>query len=283
MPQEKVPELSSEMFKVMRDLICEISGISYPDNKKYLLENRIAERLKACNLKSYDEYYYLLKHDPSNLTELSAFFDAITTNETSFFRNPLQIVGFEKIVLPEILAEKNKKGSRNIKIWSAGCSTGEEPYTLAMIVAEILKGIAESWDVNVLATDISKSVLKFADKAVYNSHAFRNTPDKYKTKYFSNNGICYTVKDEIKKIVTKKYLNLADQVSMKMIKGMDTIFCRNVLIYFDDDFKKRVLSHFYESLRPGGYLFVGHSESLHRITKAFKVIHFKGALAYKKE
>lgn len=279
----KAPELTLEKFQKIRDLIYEVSAIYFPDNKKYLLENRLFNRLKSHKLKSYDEYYYFLKYDPLRSKELKALFDAVTTNETSFFRYPIQIEAFKNTVFPEILAYHKKNNQKRLRLWSAGCATGEEPYTLSMIIMEALKEQTKGWDIDVLASDISQTALISAGKGLYNEYSMRNTSQLYKDKYFTKNGSNFRLNEQVKKLVTLKYLNLADDKNMKTIREQDIIFCRNVIIYFEDDSKKKVISHFYDSLRPGGYLFIGHSESLHNITRAFKLIHFKGALAYKKE
>lgn len=278
------PRLSDEQFQKLRDLIYDVSGISYSDNKKYLLESRIGKRLQARNLRTFDEYHYFLRFDPRKQEEFTFLFNEITTNETSFFRNMPQVRAFEKQLLPDVIAEKLNRGLRSLKIWSAGCSSGEEPYTLAICVREALGAEADRWHLEIFASDISTEVLKKGEAGVYQEYTMRATPLALRNKYFTHlpSGE-FAVKPELKRMVHFRFLNFSESLKMRAQRGYDVIFCRNVLIYFDLDAKKRFVEHFYDALNPGGYLFVGHSESLHNITRAFKMIHFPQALAYRKE
>jgi chemotaxis protein methyltransferase CheR len=275
--------MTEEHFRQLRDFIYEKSGIYFADNKKSLLENRLTFRLKAHNLSDYDKYYYMLKYDPQATKELSALYDSITTNETSFFRSPPQIQAFQEKALPDIMAHRQKTGEQLLRLWSAGCSTGEEPYTLGIIAKEVLKDKLTEWDVKISASDISEKALKSAKQATYNEYALRSVPPEIRQKYFMTNGGHYTIIDEIRKLVELQYLNFMDSQRVQLMKGFDIIFCRNVLIYFDDAARKQFVAQLYDNLNPGGYLFIGHSESLHKITRAFKLVHFPGALGYKKE
>lgn len=275
--------LTDEEFKAIRDLIYQKSGLFFAHKKKYFLESRLSERLKVLNLKTYDEYYCFLKYDPQRFEELSTLFDLITISETSFFRDPAQLRAFETKVLPEIMAKK--EGSfRKIKIWSAGCSTGEEPYTLAIIVLETLKGAVSQWGIEILASDISEASLQVARKGAYNEHALRNVLPEVRLKYFSaNKDGSYSVKETVKKLVRFSNINLFDQPRLRIVQGQDVIFCRNVLIYFGQEAKRQVVASLYDALNPGGYLFIGYSESLHGISEAFKPVHFTQVIGYKKE
>ncbi len=275
-------QLSDEKFKQIRYLIYEESGMYFTDNKKYLLENRLSKRMEEVKLTSFDEYYYLLKYSPKKREELSKLFDQVTINETSFFRNMPQLQAFEKEIVPEIL-KNNNPGSQKLRIWSAGCSNGQEPYTLAMILANISATKAFKFVPEIIANDISGAMILEAQKGRYKGYYLRNTPDPYKSKYFTKNGDDYTIGDSIKVMVKFSIMNLLDEAKTKMVRNMDVIFCRNVLIYFDDEVKKKVIEMFYESLNPGGYLFIGHLESLHNISRAFKLMLFPNAIVYKKE
>jgi len=277
------PGMSDETFRLLRDFIYEHSGIFFSDNKKSQLENRLSLRLKANNLPDFDKYYYLLKYDPQASRELRALFDSVTTNETSFFRSPPQIQAFQEKALPEILGKRAAQGEKVLRIWSAGCSTGDEPYTLGMVVWEVLGEKMPEWDVKIFASDISEKALKSARAAVYNDYTLRSVPPDIKKKYFIQEGPQFRVCDDIRMLVELQYLNFNDEKRVKLMRGFDIIFCRNVLIYFDDAAKKRFVSQLYDNLNPGGYLFIGHSESLHNISRAFKLVHFPGALGYKKE
>jgi chemotaxis protein methyltransferase CheR len=207
----------------------------------------------------------------------------VTTNETSFFRSPPQIQAFQEKVLPEIMQRHQEKAELCLRLWSAGCSTGDEPYTMGIVIKEVLGERLKDWDIKIFASDISEKALKSARTAMYNEYTLRSVPPEIKRKYFTQNGTQYTVNEEIRMLVDLQYLNFNDAKRVKLMKGFDVIFCRNVLIYFDDEAKKRFVAQLYDNLNPGGYLFIGHSESLHNISRAFKLVHFPGALGYKKE
>ncbi len=276
-------QMSDETFCLLRDFIYARSGIYFADTKKYQLEGRLTQRLKAHNLVDFDKYYYLLKYDPQAEKELAALFDAVTTNETSFFRSPPQIQALKEKALPEVMELRRRQGHKRLRLWSAGCSTGEEPYTLAIIMKELLGAELAEWDIRILASDISKTALRSAQGAVYNEYTLRSVPPEIKTRYFSQNNGAYHVNDDIRGMVELQYLNFTDKSRVRLMREFDIVFCRNVLIYFDDAAKRTFVSHLYESLNHGGYLFIGHSESLHNISRSFKLVHFPGALGYKKE
>lgn len=275
----KISELE---FTQLRDFIYEQAGIYIAENRKYLLENRLANRLKELNLKDFGEYYYYLQYDSGKKAELNKLFEVITTNETSFFRNPPQLKVFETKVLPQVLDELRKKRSKRLRIWSAGCSTGEEPYTLAMIISEVLGSELSSWNIKITANDLSERVLRSARKGEYSEYALRTTPKEIISKYFDNDGKIFKVKPELKKMIAFGQINLSDRVQVKRVERSEIVFCRNVIIYFDDAMKKKVINAFYDNLVPGGNLIIGHSESLHNITRAFKPVHHPGAIIYQK-
>jgi len=274
--------ITDQEFVNLRDFIYQECGIWIADNRKYLLENRLGNRLKKLNLKNFDEYYNLLRYDSSRSVEFRKLFEVITTNETSFYRNPPQLEVFQKEVLPDVLAKCRKSGKR-LRIWSAGCSTGEEPYTISMIINEVLKDEMESWDIRIAANDLSERVLESARRAVYNDYTLRTTPKEIVDQYFDAGGGQNKLKQEIKKLVSFGQINLKDRNQIKRIERSQIVFCRNVIIYFDDAMKKQVINDFYDNLLPGGYLIIGHSESLHHITRAFKPIRYPGSIIYKKE
>jgi chemotaxis protein methyltransferase CheR len=276
-------KMSDETFILLRDFIYEHSGIYFADTKKEQLEARLVMRLKANNLPEFNKYYYMLQYDPKAGNELKALFDSVTTNETSFYRSPPQIQAFQEKVLPEIITRREKRGEHVLRLWSAGCSTGEEPYTMGIVIKEVLSNKLPDWDIKILASDISEKALKSAKAAAYGEYSLRAVPPEIKRKYFNANGGLYKINDDISSLVELQYLNLNDMKRVQLMKGFDIIFCRNVLIYFDDEARKRFVSQLYDNLNHGGYLFIGHSESLHNISRAFKLVHFPGALGYKKE
>lgn len=275
-------KVSDQEFQSLRDYIYEQCGIYIADNRKYLLENRLGNRLKKLNLKSFDEYYNYLKFDAGKERERKKLFEVITTNETSFYRNPPQLEVFQHHVLKDVLAECRKKGKK-LRIWSAGCSTGEEPYTIAIILHEILKSEIGQWDIKITANDLSERVLDSARRGLYNDYTLRTTPPEVAQRYFEMDNGSNALKPEVKRLVQFSQINLKDRAQIRRIERSDIVFCRNVIIYFDDDMKKQVINSFYDNLLPGGFLIIGHSESLHNISRAFKPVHHPGAIIYKKE
>ena len=281
--ERKEIKIGDSEFTQLRDYIYELSGIYIADNRKYLLENRLSGRLKTLNLKDFGEYFYYLRFDPNKRTELTKLYEVITTNETSFYRNPPQLKVFQDKVLAEVLDVQRKNKSKRLHIWSAGCSTGEEPYTLAMIIHEVLGSELPTWSIKITANDLSEAVLRSAREGVYTDYALRTTPKEIITKYFTQEGQKFRVKPEVKRLVSFGHINLNDRMAVKRVERSQIVFCRNVIIYFDDAMKKRVISSFYDNLLPGGFLLIGHSESLHNITRAFKPVHHPGAIIYMKE
>jgi len=276
-------KISDTEFKQLREYIYAQSGIYIADNRKYLLENRLSNRLKELNLKNFGEYYYFLQYDSSRKLELNRLFEVITTNETSFHRNPPQLKVFQDVVLRDVIEKQRKLGQKKLRIWSAGCSTGEEPYTLAIILLETLKAEIAAWDIRITANDLSEAVLANARRGVYNEYTLRTAPKELVSKYFIQDDTRFTIKPEVKRLVSFGQINLSDRLMLKRVERSHIVFCRNVIIYFDDEMKKNVIGSFYDNLLPGGYLLIGHSESLHNISRAFKPKHNPGAIVYCKE
>ncbi|CAK7057887.1 MAG: hypothetical protein DESF_02470 [Desulfovibrio sp.] len=281
-PFRKDLQITDEEFLQLRDFIYQQCGIFIAENRKYLVENRLSNRIKDLNLKSYSEYYNYLRFDVSRRTELNKLFEVVTTNETSFFRNPPQLEVFQKHVLPGILDQCRRNGSKKLRIWSAGCSTGEEPYTLAIILHEVLKSEIHSWDIKITANDLSEAVLAAARQGIYSEYALRTTPKEIVDAYFIKDGSLYRIKPEIKNIVSFGQINLSDREQLKRVEKSQIVFCRNVIIYFDDEMKRKVINAFYDNLEINGALLIGHSESLHNISRAFQLEHFKGTIVYRK-
>jgi chemotaxis protein methyltransferase CheR len=276
-------KISGEEFTQLRDFIYEQSGIYIAETRKYLVENRLSNRLKELNLKNFGEYYYYLRFDPGRRAELTKLFEVITTNETSFFRNPPQLQVFQEKVLKAELEKLRLARTRRLRIWSAGCSTGEEPYTLAIILHEVLRTEVPMWDINITANDLSESVLATARKGVYSDYALRTTPPEIVNRYFKKNGTEYIVEPKLRNLISFGPVNLSDKAMLRRVERSHIIFCRNVIIYFDDEMKRRVIEAFYDNLLPGGCLLIGHSESLHNISRAFKPEHHTGTIVYRKE
>ena len=268
--------LGEATFKDIRDYIYVNSGIYIADSKKYLIESRLSRILQEKKLQSFEEYLRMIKFS-SNGDEHVRLFDAVTTNETYFFREPQQLTVFAEEILSTVLEQK--KGVKKLRIWSAACSSGEEPYTLSMILLEkrVLPAKFE-----IYASDLSEGVLTSAKRAVYNSYSVRNIPEPYMKKYFTNSSQSFALHDSVKNSVNFMKVNLIDNKNMTSLRNMDVIFCRNVLIYFDTKAKQKVISNLYDSLNPGGYLFIGQSESLHNVTRALRPNVINKVIMYQK-
>jgi len=276
------PEMSYEEFVLIRDYLHEKSGIYFAESKKYLVRNRLVKRMAELGLRTYRDYFYHVKYDTS-LREFNQLMNVITTNETCFFRNEPQLMSFSDEVLPMLVDDK-KRGSapRSLRIWSAGCSTGEEPYTLAILILEKLASPAGR-PVEIVANDISESVIQKARRGEYRGITLRNVPSRLLDRYFTKSNDVYRVNADVKSLVKFSHLNLSDSRKLSINSDFDVIFCRNVMIYFSDEVKRRLVRAFYNALRPGGYFYIGHSETLHGISKAFKLAYFKNALVYWKD
>ena len=273
--------ISDKDFEQLRDFIYNICGMYFHTTKKYFLESRLTRRMEATGTKSYQDYYLLLR-SPRGSEELKFLMDEITTNETYFFRNVPQLVALENMLLPELVEVKNKMGFRKLRIWSAASSSGEEAYTMAMILLEKRSTLLKDWIIEIVGTDINETVIAQAKEGVYNAYSVRNIPDVYKRKYIREDNGKFILSPEVKKFVTFNKLNLYEDSKMIFMKSFDFIFCANVLIYFDIASKSKVVQHFYNNLQPYGYFFVGQSESLHGVNDKFKTVHFPGGFGYKK-
>lgn len=272
--------MSEEEFRLLRDLIYKHCGLNFAEETKYLLEKRLNKRLQQHALKSFKDYYYLLRYSPQKDQELTEAVDLLTTNETYFFREDFQLRTFINEILPEIRARKERANDRRLRIWSAGCSSGEEPYTLAMLLHD-QPGFSD-WQIEIIGTDISQKVLQMARKGIYGSSSFRSTEPTYKRRFFSEIDEKFKIDDRIKRMVTVSHLNLLDNSRVAMLGMMDVVFCRNVIIYFDQLAKKRVVDSFYQRLRPEGFLLLGHSESLMNLSNSFMLRHFTDDMVYQR-
>lgn len=279
-----LPTLDVDQFHELRDIIYEKSGIFYAENKVYLLENRLGRRIKELGMVSFKEYISHIRSQDGRSEEFHQIYNAVTINETFFFRYQAQLDAFKTKLLVPLIKERQASGKKRLNIWSAASSSGEELYTIAIMVHEVLGAQIRGWDLRLLGTDISHRALKLAKEAVYSKNSFRGSMSDYqKRQYFEENGGMFKLKAEIKDLVQFRYLNLNDSAELRKLQGLDFVFCRNVLIYFDDEMKKRVLRSMYGVLNHGGYFFLGEAESLHGISSSFAVEHFSGAFAYKKE
>ncbi len=274
------PELSGPLFEQYRDIIYEKTGIYFQDNKKYLLESRIRRRLKSSGHPDYQSYLQHLQNEGMR-SELPELLNAITINETSFFRIIPQVDVLQKHILPNIIAEREKT-TRQVRIWSAGCSTGNEPYTIALIVKDHLIPCYPHIQFEIIGTDLNTEMLEIARAGVYSPHAVRNVPPAVLERYFIKRRDRFELKPEVRQMVRFFRQNLSDRVSMANMHHFDLVLCANVLIYFDTRSKQQVVMALYDSMNPGGYLLVGFSETLYGVTQAFTPVRFDKTIAYRK-
>jgi chemotaxis protein methyltransferase CheR len=273
----KGPRLELEEFRTIAELIRRVSGIKLTDELRATIERRLTDRLSALAITSFADYQRLLRDDGRGEGELERAIELITTNETYFFRDLPQLRSFEREVVPEL--HKLSDTRRTLSIWSAGCSTGEEAYTIAILLAR--SQLFSGWNVRVFGNDISRRVVQTARKGIYRGASFRALPPEFEP-YFTKTVEGAVVDPAIRALCHFARFNLLDSGSAAMFGRVDAIFCRNVLIYFDDEARRKVIDTFYERLNPGGYLMLGHSDSLLQVTTAFELAHLSGDLAYRK-
>lgn len=279
MPPSRL-EMNQSQFNALSKIIYDRSGIHFPDAKKYILESRLSHRLGELELDNFDQYIALLSMGPYQQDEFQEMFNRITINETSFFRNDAQLDVFEKRVLPELLEARAR--SKRLRIWSAACSTGDEPFTLAILIHRTLGVRLSDWKVEILGTDISERALNVAAEGKYTSYSIRTTPKLVLDRYFTSDGRNYQLKPEIRQMVSFEKHNLKDRLAAKRHGTWDVIFCRNVLIYFDDAMKKQVVQMFSEQLADDGTLFIGHSERIKDISDRFEQVPIPQGFCYTK-
>jgi chemotaxis protein methyltransferase CheR len=277
-----MPDLSVEQFHTLSQQIYQKLGLHFDEKKIYFLKTRVAKRMTALGLDDPREYMFKLSYADPHGEEMQALANLVTTNETYMFREYDQLQAFANHCLPEVLSAKQARGERSLRIWSAGCSSGEEPYTLAMIVQDVFPQ-AQSWDCEIVATDIDENMLRRVASARYGARSVADVPDEYRAKYLIEDGDEWIVRRRTTALVKARHLNLSDRMAMRAMRGFDFIFCRNVLIYFDDLSRKAVVDHFYNALNPASYVFLGHSESVGRVNTAFKLKRFESHLVYVKE
>jgi chemotaxis protein methyltransferase CheR len=274
--------ISAEHLEKLGQQIYRKLGLHFDDKKDYFLKTRVAKRMAALGIDDPDDYVFMVSYADTNGLEMQELANLVTTNETYMFREYDQLQGFANYCLPEVLSAKQDRGDKTLRIWCAGCSSGEEAYTLAMILQEVFPQ-SQSWDCKIVATDIDENMLRKVVAARYGQRSVNDVPQEYKDKYLIAEGEEYVVRRRTAALVEARHLNLNDRMALRAMRGFDFIFCRNVLIYFDDLSRKSVVDHFYNALNPGGYIFLGHSESIGRVTTAFTLRRFENHLVYVKE
>ena len=260
-------------FEQYRALIYKESGITFTATNRSILESRLKERLREKTIDSVKTYFAEIS---KNKEELKGFLDSITTNLTRFFRNQAHFDALEKFVIPELINKIKKGAGSTLKIWSAGCSTGEEPYTIAMLLEEILP---PSWKYEIVASDISLKCLMTAKEGFYAENRIVGIPDKYLAKYFDKVGDGYKVHSNLQSKIRFDYHNLKNDSGQR---GLDIVFCRNVIIYFDEAAQTAVINRFWDAMAAKSFLFIGHSESLFGMDTKFEFLKTEWATLYRK-
>jgi chemotaxis protein methyltransferase CheR len=279
--KHEAEDLRDPAYLKIRDMIYRISGIYQPDEKLYLLASRCARRMSELKVNTPTEYIEHLTIRGNREAEFRLLLNEITIGETYMFRSPAQLDALRNVVLSQIVEAKGAMGFKRLRFWSAGCSTGEESYTLAMLLLEQSPKMLAGWSFEILSTDLNDNSLATAKAGIYGEYALRNTTELLRNKYFKPyDEKRFAVTDQLKSQIRFDRVNLNDDSKMTFLKGMDVIFCCNVLIYFDLASKRKVVQHFYSNLLPGGYLFLGHAESLYQVDDRFHLVHFPGAIGY---
>jgi chemotaxis protein methyltransferase CheR len=271
-----------EEFRLLRDLVCDYSGIYLDESQLTRVQRRLRPRLAVLELKDFSDYYRHLKFHHQAGDELERIVEILANNETYFFREEYQLKAFAEEILPEI--HRHQAHRRHLHIWSAGCSSGEEAYTLAILVLE--SGLFAGWDVRIFGCDISRKVINKARRGVFGSSSFRFTDAAFGARiqetYFQKAEHGLQVIPALRKMVNFSRTNLMDRDGLAFVSNVDVIVCRNVLIYFPQDVRLDVVDMFYGKIRPGGYLLLGHSENLLNISTSFEYIRLSTDLVYRR-
>jgi chemotaxis protein methyltransferase CheR len=267
--------LTDHELSEIRMLIEERTGIHFDESRERFLSTRVREHMHE---RGYTRVSELLRAVRKTNVEYDSLLERMLTQETSFFRYPAVYEAFEKRVLPEIHVSKFWKNPRTLRVWSAGCSTGEEPYSIAITIADSLS-FADAWNVEILATDVGKLALKNAEKGIYSGRSLAGVNEKQLATHFTKVENKFHVKPRLKKMISFAPMNLASPV---YVGRMDLIFCMNVLIYFTEERRRTLVQRFYEALEPGGYLFLGHSESISKMPVKFQAIVLGDCILYRK-
>jgi len=273
------PRCDISLTKI-RDLIYKVAGIYLPEEKSSFVQEKALKRMGVRDLASLADYLDLLTIKPDRDAELRELLNEITDGDTCLFRSMAQADALRNSVLEELTQVKSHMMQRKLRVWCAGCSTGEEAYTLAMVLMDEMSAKYAGWRFDLMATDMNERALAVAQEGTYGEESLRKTPAYFRERYFQDAGVRMAVKPEVKACVSFSRLNLADESKMLFMKGMNIISCCNVLILFDAESKRRALQHFYSNLLPGGYLFLGESESLYGIANQFRLVHFPQITAY---
>jgi chemotaxis protein methyltransferase CheR len=275
-------ELADPALAEIRDLLYRASGTYQSENRFDFLAKRCRRRMKCLDSTSFADYLERLASPAGPDDEIRLLLNELLIGETSFFRNPPQLDAMVKIILPKLLAAKVSADCRRLRIWSAGCSTGEEPYTLAIVFLEKVARAWPQWTLEILATDLNDEALQKCRAGIYDEYALRNAGAEIRARYFRAADAAFAVVEQARELVSFSRLNLNDPAAMAEMHSFDLIFCCNVLIYFEEASKHRAINNFYRALHPGGYFFVSDCESLYHTQHDFRLLHYPAAIAYRK-
>jgi chemotaxis protein methyltransferase CheR len=273
--------LDQALFREFRSAIYSHSGIYFEDNKRYLLESRLSQRMQALGLQTFEAYRNLLS-SPTGTAELHSLTNAVTINETFFFRHPTHLELLEKQILPQLARARANTLSPRVRIWSAACSSGDEPYSIALLIRDRIQPLYPRTVFEVVGTDIDSTILAAAQKATFAPYAVRNIPPPLLDRYFDRQGDRYILDPRVRDLVRFKQLNLNDEAAMLSMRGFDIAICANVLIYFDVAAKKRALKALHSALNPDGFLFIGFSETLFGVSDSFVAERIEKTLVYRR-
>ena len=274
------PGMTDREFRLFSELVRGHCGLAFGAETRFLLESRVARRMRELSIPSFSAYHYELRNDKRRDGELASLVDELTTNETYFFRERGQLRALVREILPEALVARRERNGGPVSVWSAGCASGEEPYSVVILAREA--GFDPARDLRVYASDISRRMLHRARKGSYREASFRETEPALREKYFEEKDGLWTVSDAVKRCVDFIHLNLMDRSRIPLLGAMDVILCRNVIIYFDAAGKREVIRMFEEKLRPGGHLLLGHSESLINLSTSLELRHLESDLVYRR-
>jgi chemotaxis protein methyltransferase CheR len=267
-------KFSDRDYHAITEFVYKTAGINLLEGKKELVRTRLGKRMRQLQMTDFSTYFKHVMNDTTG-EEIIFLLDALATNLTSFFREDQHFTFMANTMLPALEAKCRAKGNRRLRIWSAACSSGEEPYTIGMVILEKNPYFGQGADCKILATDISTKVLSMAQKGIYGPERMKTVPPMLVTKYFQKvsaekGHAMYQVNSQLRSLIAFRRLNLMDPLPFK--NPLDLIFCRNVMIYFDKATIGRLVNKYYQILAPGGYLFIGHSESLSGLTHDFKYV-----------
>jgi chemotaxis protein methyltransferase CheR len=274
------PTMTEAEFRMFSELLRRHCGLHFGPDSRFLLEARVQRRMRELSVSSFAAYHYELGCRSGRGGELAELIDEVTTNETYFFREIGQLRALVGEIFPELLLQRRERGGGPITVWSAGCASGEEPYSIVMLAEQA--GLDPASELRVYASDISRRALRRARQGVYREASFRETEPTLRERYFIPQDGHWRIRDEVKKRVDFIHINLMDRSRIALLGALDVILCRNVMIYFDAESKRRALDTFQGKLRPGGHLLLGHSESLLNLSTSLELRHLTNDMVYRR-